>query len=158
MKRTFKQWLFYKFKKTVVYVKRRRRNIIKTLDAKQRPELSEIQKPLFSICLKLIGDSNTELRSNSIDYTYHIENDNYLLIIRPGGSTESDCSVSLIEYKRSESSVPAFVDMPIPSEYVKIIINRFEKEVQRRMKNRQVLKTHKVANHLQSILKEMERN
>ena len=155
MKRTFKDWIFYKTKRTIVYFKRRQRNLIRTIAQPKKKELSEIQKPLFSISLRLISAPDTELRSNSIDYTYHIESDSYLVIIRPG-SNDAEYSVSLIEYKRGENAIPAYVDMPIPSEWGKIIVNKFEKEVQRRMKTRQIMKTHKVANHLHSILKEME--
>lgn len=156
MKRTFKKILLYKYKKILVLLKRRRRNIISKLEVAEKKELSDIQRPLFAIAVKLINDSNTELRSNSIDLTYHIENDNYLVILRP--SSDQECSVSLIEFKRGDNSVPVFVDMPLPVEFGKVIINKFEKEVQRRMKNRQILKTHKVASHLQSILKDIEKN
>ncbi len=155
MKRTFKDWIFYKTKRTIVYFKRRQRNLIRTIAQPKKKELSEIQKPLFSISLRLISAPDTELRSNSIDYTYHIESDSYLVIIRPG-SNDAEYSVSLIEYKRGENAIPAYVDMPIPSEWGKIIVNKFEKEVQRRMKTRQIMKTHKVASHLHSILKEMD--
>jgi len=155
MKRTFKDWIFYKTKRAIVYFKLRQRNLIRTIAQPKKKELSEIQKPLFSISLRLISNPDTELRSNSIDYTYHIESDSYLVIIRPG-SNDAEYSVSLIEYKRGENAIPAYVDMPIPSEWGKIIVNKFEKEVQRRMKTRQIMKTHKVASHLHSILKEME--
>jgi hypothetical protein len=54
MKRTFKDWIFYKTKRTIVYFKLRQRNLIRTIAQPKKKELSEIQKPLFSISLRLI--------------------------------------------------------------------------------------------------------
>jgi len=48
-----------------------------------------------------------------------------------------------------------FVEIPFPADYTKIIIHRFEKEVQRRMKTRQIVKVTKVSSHLKEILNEM---
>jgi hypothetical protein len=56
----------------------------------------------------------------------------------------------------SVNQTPVFVDIPFPSEFVKIIVEKFDREMQKRMKNRQTLKTTKVANRLQSILKKIE--
>lgn len=152
-KRTFKQWLFYKYKKGLVRLRNRSLMIASMLEVKRKIQLNEVQQPLFEICLKLINDSNTELRSNLIDYTYQIENDKYLVIIRSSSiSSEDNYSISLVE---SKNTTPIYVDMPFPSDYVKQITLKFNKEVQKRMKTRQVLKTTRVSTHLNSILKEM---
>jgi hypothetical protein len=45
--------------------------------------------------------------------------------------------------------------MPFPYDYVKQITLKFNKEVQKRMKTRQAIKTKRVSTHLNSILKEM---
>jgi len=47
------------------------------------------------------------------------------------------------------------VEIPFPSDFTKVIIHRFEKEVQRRMKTRQIVKVTKVSSHLKEILNEM---
>jgi hypothetical protein len=126
-----------------------------SMDPHKPVSLNEIQKPLFDIALKLISDPNTELRSNSIDYTFHIESENYLVILRSNNISTENYSISLIELN-SLSQTPVFVDIPFPQDHVKSIIDKFDREVQKRMKNRQTLKTTKVANRLQNILKEIE--
>lgn len=152
-KRSIKKWASYKFKRFLVGLKRKSKSV---MEPKSRgPKLNEIQKPLYDICHKLISEPTTELRSNSIDYTFHIENDNYLLIIRSNQMTHESYSISLIELN-SINQTPVFVDIPFPSEFVKIIVEKFDREMHKRMKNRQTLKTTKVANRLQSILKQIE--
>ena len=152
-KRSFKKWASYKYKKILVRLKTRSKSMLE--NKSRRPKLNEIQKPLYDICHRLISEPTTELRSNSIDYTFHIENDNYLLIIRSNQITEQSYSISLVELN-SVNQTPVFVDIPFPSEFVKIIVEKFDREMQKRMKNRQTLKTTKVANRLQSILKKIE--
>lgn len=156
-KRTFKQWLFYKYKKMIVRLRNNSKSLIKKMEVKKNIKLNEIQQPLYDICLKLISDTNSELRSNTIDYTFHIENENYLVIIRTNAISYENYSISLID-NSSENSVPVFVDMPFPTDFVKHIILKFDREVQKRMNNRQVLKTTKVSNHLYKILKNLETN
>ena len=117
--------------------------------------LNEIQKPLYDIAVKLISDPNTELSSTSIDYTFQIESENYLVILRSNCISTENYSISLIELN-NDSQIPVFVDIPFPQDHVKSIIEKFDREVQKRMKNRQTLKTTKVANRLQNILKEIE--
>ncbi len=156
-KRTLKKWLFYKYKKMIVRLRRNSKSLIKTMEVKKNIKLNEIQQPLYDICLKLISDSNSELRSNTIDYTFHIENESYLLIIRTNVISYENYSISLID-NSSENSVPVFVDVPFPTDFVKHIILKFDREVQKRMNSRQVLKTTKVSNHLYKILKNLETN
>ena len=156
MKKTIKRWFFYKLRKMMVICRRKFKRAMKTMDPNVKISLNEIQKPLYDICMKLINDRNTELRTNHIDYIFHIENEKYLIIIRPNNTSNTEIySVSLLEYKPDGRDLSGFVDIPFPAEYTKMIIHRFDKEVQKRMKTRQVLKTTKVANHLQTILEEM---
>jgi len=155
-KKTIKRWFFYKLRKMMVICRRRFKRAMKTMDPNVKSSLNEIQKPLYDICMKLINDRKTELRTNHIDYVFHIENDKYLIIIRPNNTSNTELySVSLLEYKSDGKDLSGFVDIPFPAEYTKMIIHRFDKEVQKRMKTRQVLKTVKVASHLQTILEEM---
>jgi len=140
----------------MVICRRKFKRAMKTMDPNVKSSLNEIQKPLYDICMKLINDRRSELRTNHIDYIFHIENDKYLIIIRPNNTSNTELySVSLLEYKTDVRDLSGFVDIPFPTEYTKMIIHRFDKEVQKRMKTRQVLKTTKVANHLQTILEEM---
>jgi len=156
MKKTIKRWFFYKLRKMMVICRRKFKRAMKTMDPNVKISLNEIQKPLYDICMKLINDRRSELRTNHIDYIFHIENDKYLIIIRPNNTSNTELySVSLLEYKTDVRDLSGFVDIPFPTEYTKMIIHRFDKEVQKRMKTRQVLKTTKVANHLQTILEEM---
>lgn len=156
MKRTFKRWMTYKLMKMFVRSNRFFKRAIKTIDPDVRKELNDLQKPLYDICIKLIGDSNTQLRSNTIDYVYHIESDKYLIIIKPNNDSNREIySVSLIEYKDDSKNLLGFVEIAFPLEEARIIIHKFEKETQKRMKTRQVQKTVKVTNHLNDILKEM---
>jgi hypothetical protein len=152
-KRTFKQWLFYKYKKGLVRLRNKSLMIASILEVKRKIQLNEVQQPLFEICLKLINDSNTELRHNLFDDNYQIENDKYLIIIKSSSiASEENYSISLVETK---NPTPIYVDMPFPYDYVKQITLKFNKEVQKRMKTRQAIKTTRVSTHLNSILKEM---
>ncbi len=139
----------------LVRLRRKSKSVMTSMDPNKPRSLNEIQKPLYDIAVKLISDPNTELRSNSIDYTFHIESENYLVILRSNNISTENYSISLIELN-SLSQTPVFVDIPFPQEHVKSIIDKFDREVQKRMKNRQTLKTTKVANRLQNILKEIE--
>lgn len=114
-------------------------------------EMDQIQKVIFKITSKLIHDPHSELRSNNIDYTYHIENENYLIIIRP---QSGHYSINLIEYK-TRQLINNF-DVPFDVSHVKILIEQYEREVHKRMKSKLLMKTTKVVKHLQSILTEIE--
>jgi len=113
--------------------------------------MDQIQKVIFKITSKLIHDPHSELRSNNIDYTYHIENENYLIIIRP---QSGHYSINLIEYK-TRQLINNF-DVPFDVSHVKILIEQYEREVHKRMKSKLLMKTTKVVKHLQSILTEIE--
>jgi hypothetical protein len=154
-KRTLKKWAYYKWKKMLVRLRRKSKSVMTSMDPHKPTSLNEIQKPLYDIAVKLINDPNTELRSNSIDYTFHIESESYLVILRSNNISTENYSISLIELNNT-SQTPVFVDIPFPQDHVKSIIEKFDREVQKRMKNRQTLKTTKVANRLQTILKEIE--
>jgi len=156
MKRTFKRWMTYKLMRMFVRFKRSFKKAMKTMDPSTRTKLNDLQKPLYDICIKLINESTTQLRSNSIDYVYHIESDKYLVIIKPNNDSNREIySVSLIEYKDDSKNLMGFVEIAFPPEEARIIIHKLEKETQKRMKTRQIQKTVKVANHLNDILKEM---
>lgn len=139
----------YRYKKFLILVRRRTKKISDKIENKT-VSLNEIQKPLVDICLKLITNENTELRNNSIDYTFHIENENYLVIIRSNSFSTNQYSITLVDYNNSVYSV---IDVPIPGNYIQIIVDKFDREVHRRMKNKEFFKNSKVANHLNSILK-----
>jgi hypothetical protein len=152
-KRTFKQWLFYKYKKRIVIIIGVFKTFIKNMESKKEQKLNYIQKSLYDICLKLISNSNSELICNSLEYTFHIENENYLVIIRRNSISYENYSISLID--NSSKNVPILIDIPFPSNFVKNIITKFDKEVQKRMNNKQLLKSNKVFNHLDDILKNL---
>lgn len=156
-KRSFKDWIFYKYKKMIVRLRRNSKSLAKRMDLKKKIKLNEIQQPLYDICLKLISDTNSELRSNTIDYTFHIENESYLVIIRTNVISYENYSISLID-NSSDNAVPIFIDVPFPTDFVKYIILKFDREVQKRMNSRQLLKSTKVSNHLYKILKNLETN
>jgi hypothetical protein len=106
--------------------------------------------------MKLISDPKSQLRSSQIDYVFQIENEKYLIIIKPNNTSNTEVySVSLLEYKEDSKDMSGFVEIPFPADYTKIIIHRFEKEVQKRMKTRHIVKVTKVSSHLKEILNEM---
>jgi hypothetical protein len=137
--------------RTLVILRRRSIKVMRRLEARESLQMDQIQKVVYNITVKLIHDSESELRSNSIDYTYHIENDNYLIIIRP---QSNNYSITLIEYK-SEGVINNF-DVPFSTTNVRQIVTKFEREVHKRMKSKMLMKTTKVVKHLQSIYNEIE--
>ncbi len=144
-----KLWLKYRWLRFLVLLKRNSVGfILKKIDGDLIPKLNPIQKIIFSITLKLIHDSNSELSSNSIDYTYMISNNNYLIIIRP------EYSISFFEY-RNEHQMNTF-DVGYDPHHTKSLIKHFEKEVQRRMRQEDNQKTNRIVKHLESIVKEIE--
>jgi len=156
MKRTFKKWATYKLMKIFVRSRKSFKKAMKKIDPHTKGKLNDLQKPLYDICIKLITEPTTQLRCNSIDYIYHIESDKYLVIIKPNNDSNREIySVSLIEYKDDSKNLLGFVEIAFPPEEARIIIHKFEKETQKRMKTKQIQKTVKVANHLNEILKEM---
>lgn len=154
-KKTVKRWFVYKFRRMVVRLRKVFKSAAKTMDIKVT--MNEIQKPLFDICMRMINDPHTELRISNIDYVFHIENSKHLIIIRPSKSSNTEIySISLVEYKNDSKELSGFVEIPFPNEFTKIIVTRFNKEIQKRMKTKQALKTTKVASHLRYILDEMK--
>lgn len=147
MRRFFRR----RFLRTLVILRRRSIKVMRRLEARESLQMDQIQKVVYNITLKLIHDPESELRSNSIDYTYHIENDNYLIIIRP---QSNNYSITLIEYK-SEGVINNF-DVPFATANVRQIVSKFEREVHKRMKSKMLMKTTKVVKHLQSIYNEIE--
>ena len=145
------RWIKWKLMRSLVTMRNRSLKVMRRLEAREPVEMDQIQKLVYTITLKLIHDSTSELRSNSIDYTYQIENDNYLVIIRP---TSNYYSINLIEYK-TRQLINNF-DVPFDIEPIKVITERFEREVHKRMKSKLIMKTTKVAKHLQVILNDIE--
>jgi hypothetical protein len=155
-KNKLKRWIFYKLKRSYIRFRRSFKTAMKTMDGQSKSELNDIQKPLYDICMKLILDSKSQLRSSPIDYVFQIESEKYLIIIRPNNTSNTELySISLVEYKEDSRDLSGFVEIPFPADFTRIIIHRFEKEVQRRMKYRQVVKVTKVSSHLKEILSEM---
>jgi len=140
-----------RFMRTLVILRRRSIKVMRRLEARESLQMDQIQKVVYNITVKLIHDSESELRSNSIDYTYHIENDKYLIIIRP---QSNNYSITLIEYK-SEGVINNF-DVPFSTTNVRQIVSKFEREVHKRMKSKMLMKTTKVVKHLQAIYNEIE--
>jgi hypothetical protein len=124
---------------------------MRRLEAREPVQMDQIQKLVYEITLKLIADPTSELRSNSIDYTYQIENDNYLIIIR---STSNLYSINLIEYK-TRQLINNF-DVPFDVDPIKVILEKFQREIHKRMKSKLLMKTTRVAKHLQVILNDIE--
>lgn len=152
-RRTFKKWLLYKYKRLRVRFRRNSKSIIKKMDGTDQ-QLNEIQRPLYDICMKLISDPHSELICSITNSILHIENENYLIIIRSNLQPTEAHSISLVEHSQREN--PGFIDVPFPAHHVKIIVEKFDKEIAKRMKNNQLLKTSKVSARLQNILKEIE--
>ena len=125
--------------------------VMRRLEARDPVQMDQIQKLVYEITLKLIADPTSELRSNSIDYTYQIENENYLIIIR---STSNLYSINLIEYK-TRQLINNF-DVPFDVDPIKIILEKFQREIHKRMKSKLLMKTTRVAKHLQVILNDIE--
>lgn len=145
-----KRWFKFRRLRLLVYLRNKFITIMRKLETKDVSEMDQIQKVIFNITSKLIHDQHSELRSNNIDYTYHIENENYLIIIRPQGG---HYSINLIEYK-TRQLINNF-DVPFDVSHVKILINQYDREVHKRMKSKLLMKTTKVVKHLQSILVEI---
>lgn len=145
------RWLRWRFMRSLVTMRNRSIKVMRRLEAREPVQMDQIQKLVYTITMKLIHDPTSELRSNSIDYSYQIENDNYLIIIKP---TSNYYSINLIEYK-TRQLINNF-DVPFDIDPIKVITERFEREVHKRMKSKLVMKTSKVAKHLQVILNDIE--
>jgi len=146
-----KRWIKWKYMRSLVEMKKKSIKVMRMLESRETTKMDTIQKLVYTITLRLIHDPNSELRSNSIDYTYHIENENYLIMIRP---QSGHYSINLIEYK-TRNLINNF-DVPFDVEHIKVIIDNYDREIHKRMKNKLLMKTTKVAKHLQTILKEID--
>ncbi len=144
-------WLRWRFMRSLVTMRNSSIKVMRRLEAREPVEMDQIQKLVYAITMKLIVDPTSELRSNSIDYSYQIENDNYLIIIKPSSNYYS---INLIEYK-TRQLINNF-DVPFDVDPIKVIIERFEREVHKRMKSKLLMKTTRVAKHLQVILNDIE--
>ena len=146
-----KRWFRYRYLRFVVSLRNKSTRLLKKVESEQVEDMDQIQKLVYTICLRLIHNPNSELISSNIDYTYHIENEDYLIVIRP---SFNHYSITLIEYKQRLLVNSFDVIFQVP--HVKVIIENFDREISKRMKTNQLLKTAKVAKHLQQILIEIE--
>lgn len=137
--------------RTLVTLRKRSLKVMRRLEAREPVQMDQIQKLVYTITLRLIHDPSSELRSNSIDYSYQIENDNYLIIIK---TSSGYYSINLIEYK-TRQLINNF-DVLFDVDHVKVIIENYEREVHKRMKSKLLMKTNRVTRHLQSILNEID--
>lgn len=145
------RWIRWRFMRSLINMRNRSLKVMRRLETRESSEMDQVQKLVYTITLRLIHDTSSELRSNSIDYSYQIENDNYLVIIK----TSSDYySINLIEYK-TRQLINNF-DVLFDVEHVKVIIENYEREVHKRMKSKLLMKTNRVTRHLQTILNDIE--
>jgi hypothetical protein len=131
-------WIKWKYLRTLVSILNRTKDLNK---------MNDIQKLIFEITLKLINNPNSELRSNSIDFTYQVENDDYLIVI-------SEYSVNLIEY-RNRQVVNNF-DVSFDIDTIKKIVSNYEREIHKRMKSKLMIRRNRVTKHLESILNKID--
>ena len=124
---------------------------MRSLESREPAQMDQIQKLVYTITLRLIHDPSSELRSNSIDYSYQIENDNYLIIIK---TSSGFYSINLIEHK-TRQLINNF-DVLFDVDQVKVIIENYEREVHKRMKSKLLMKTNRVTRHLQTILNDID--
>lgn len=136
-----KTWVKWKYLRTLALLKRKSRVF-------DKDKMDDIQKLIFNISLKLIENPNSELRSNSIDLTYQIENGDYLIVIRQN-------SVNLMEYKNRQ--IINNFDVYFDIEDIKLIVSNYEREIHKRMNDKVLLRTTKLTKHLQSVLDNIEK-
>ena len=129
------------------------RQIVKVYSAmsnleNRKTSLDDIQRPIYDICIKMIGDRRTDLRSMKGDY--QLENDEYFVSIRYSSSTPV---ISLFESRDQCSNVhTVFMD----NEYTESIIDTFDREMSRRMRYRDSSKRKEIADHLSRIVSRFE--
>lgn len=145
------RWLRWRVMRNLITLRNKSIRVMRRLEAREPAQMDQIQKLVYEITLKLIADPTSELRSNSIDYTYQIENENYLIIIR---SMSNLYSINLIEYK-TRQLINNF-DVPFDVDPIKVILEKFQREIHKRMKSKLLMKTTRVAKHLQVILNDIE--
>jgi hypothetical protein len=145
------RWIRWRFMRTLVTLRKRSLKVMRSLESREPAQMDQIQKLVYTITLRLIHDPSSELRSNSIDYSYQIENDNYLIIIK---TSSGFYSINLIEYK-TRQLINNF-DVLFDVDQVKVIIENYEREVHKRMKSKLLMKTNRVTRHLQTILNDID--
>lgn len=145
------RWITWRFMRTLITLRKRSIKVMRRLEAREPIEMDQIQKLIYTITLRLIHDPSSELRSNSIDFSYQIENDNYLIIIK---TSAGHYTINLIEYK-TRQLINNF-DVLFDVDHVKIIIENYEREVHKRMKSKLLMKTNRVTRHLQTILSDID--
>ena len=133
-------WIKWKYLRILVSILNRTKDLYSN-------KMNDIQKLIFDITLKLINNPNSELRSNSIDFTYQVENDDYLIVI-------SEYSVNLIEY-RNRQVVNNF-DVYFDIDTIKTIVSNYEREIHKRMKSKLMIRRNRVTKHLESILNQID--
>lgn len=146
-----KTWIRWRFMRNLVTLRKRSIKVMRRLEAREPVQMDQIQKLIYTITLRLIHDSSSELRFNSIDYSYQIENDNYLIIIK---TSAGYYSINLIEYK-TRQLINNF-DVLFDVDHVKVIIENYEREVHKRMKSKLLMKSNRVTRHLQTILNDID--
>ena len=144
-RKSFKRLIHYRYLKFLLFIK----SINYALEHRKVQSLDPIQEPLYLIVLKLIHNEDSELNFDSVIYNYHVECDHYLVIIK-----SMDSSINLTEYKDDRTSNN--FDVVFSDEHMKIIISNFNREVHKRMKNNQILRTTKISKHLRTILGDIE--
>ena len=145
------RWIRWRFMRNLVTLRKRSLKVMRSLESREPTQMDQIQKLVYTITLRLIHDPSSELRSNSIDYSYQIENDNYLIIIK---TSSGFYSINLIEHK-TRQLINNF-DVLFDVDQVKVIIENYEREVHKRMKSKLLMKTNRVTRHLQTILNDID--
>ncbi len=137
-------WLYKKYLKIVA----KSAMIIKDLESRKMMDLDDLQKSIYDICIKLIHQEGTELRFSSMRYTYHIENPRFLIILKYSDTSSTIC---LMDNEKSGTQSSVF-EIHMDKEHLDIISNTIDRELHRRMKNRESLKLTKIKSKLSSIL------
>ena len=139
----FKKWLYYRFMRTMVKM---HASMPKINDSKIT--LDEVQRPMYDICIKMINDRSTDLRSMRGDY--QLENDEYFVSIKYSSSTPI---ISLVESRDRCSNIHTVF---IENHYVESIIDSFEREMSRRMRYRDSSRKKEISEHLKRIINEFK--
>lgn len=123
-------------------------NTLSTGDKKMA--LDEIQKPMYDICVKMIGDRSTELRCMKGDY--QLEGPKYFISIRYSANHPV---ISLVENRERCSNIhTVFMD----NHYIESIIDTFEREMSRRMRYREGVRKKEIGDHLSRIVIEIDKS
>jgi hypothetical protein len=121
--------------------------LISSILNKKDVNLSDMEKSLFDISIKLISNKESVLLFDNIDFIYHVEVNNYMVIIKPSISNIETYNISFT-YTGEHST---FIELNLPPEYTKQIFYKFNREVQKRMKKRQSFKINNINKNLTKI-------